>query len=247
MLLLGNGPLGGACAGCTCAPAPTTCSGNLFVYHGASCLLDLTGTAGDPKFVDSAQPCGPRPYADPVVVGARLGPLMPRQLGPCAAQGMPMRPPPRWTNQSRFCGAQRGAGCPLGQVCLPRPPPTAPGPRICTIIPGNVMCPVGTVRSATDWFTDFNDTRSCTPCACGAATGASCLGIRAQLGPQGLCEVPGSVTVGQGPPTCFSVDRNQTNPGVRLVGQPTAATCAPRTDTSGTVQAAGPQTICCSP
>src|SRR5262249_55650440 len=56
-------------------------------------------------------------------------------------------------------------------TCRPKPPaPFTPG--ICIGRPGDMDCPNGFVKNT--FYSNYSDSRGCTPCSCGQASGGTC-------------------------------------------------------------------------
>ncbi|MGO8994037.1 MAG: hypothetical protein ACLQVI_11965 [Polyangiaceae bacterium] len=170
---------------------PATCSACTCTAEGASC--------GDSTLVctTSAPPgCGPDggvsavvgPACSPYDAGAPFGPttsctlsVPPATAGSCTAGGgAATLPSVNFGELSRVCAATEGpgAGCSAGSVCVAKPPAGFHGACVFVATSGTAECPAGygsahvTMPSATS----FTDTRGCTSCGCGGASGASCSG-----------------------------------------------------------------------
>src|SRR5262249_39641412 len=138
----------------------------------------------------------------------------------------------------------------MGKACRPKPP--APfASHLCVSKPGDVACPTGSVYSDRQvFYTDLNDSRGCSDCTCGAASGGSCqITIHLFSDPaQGVCsseEV--SFLAGQ----CQNLSGN---PGVYgrtdVVTQAPAGGSCPVTGggmATGTAVPESPRTFCCVP
>lgn len=93
-----------------------------------------------------------------------------------ASTGQADIPTPDWTNEVRACGdaATTGKGCGTDGMCVPVP--SAPfANSACIYKTGDTACP-SPFSSKHLVHQNSQDTRSCTPCTCGALTGGSCSG-----------------------------------------------------------------------
>jgi hypothetical protein len=83
---------------------------------------------------------------------------------------------PTWAEDLRGCAAPTllSDGCAVGEVCAPVPVPPF-GANLCVANTGDAACPDGyTVKISGSG--GVTDTRGCTECACGDASGVSCTG-----------------------------------------------------------------------
>ncbi len=86
--------------------------------------------------------------------------------GSCVPQPSKILGTPSWSLQARACGGASFAGaCPGGQVCAP-----ATSLNTCVYQAGNLTCPAGYANKQI-FYDGFNDSRDCTTCSCGTATG----------------------------------------------------------------------------
>jgi hypothetical protein len=95
--------------------------------------------------------------------------------GSCLATGgTPVMTTPTWAEGSKACRAATTlTGCDGGQACVLRPP-SPYDDRVCIGKAGNLACPGGAFSDRHVFFGDFVDTRNCTMCTCGGATGGVC-------------------------------------------------------------------------
>lgn len=87
--------------------------------------------------------------------------------------GMPSGGDPTWTEAIKVCKAIPLQGCDAPQSCVPRPS-TPYEPRVCIGKPGDQTCPTGPFSLPTQGFDDFDDSRGCSECTCGPASGGVC-------------------------------------------------------------------------
>jgi hypothetical protein len=169
--------------------------------------------------------------------------------GSCnATGGVPNKPPATFTVHGKACRVTRqGKGCPTGEVCLPKPQGNFE-PRVCIGKTGDEACPAPFVTKSL-LYDDFDDTRGCTGCSCGAPSGGSCeltIHLHSDAAPSCSTEVVSVPTGG-----CANIPGNQAIRGrsYEVAQAPSGATCSP-TQTStpiGMVVETGPTTFCCLP
>ena len=170
--------------------------------------------------------------------------------GTCAPTGgVPDPDPPSWKFEGKACKATKtGSGCSNGKVCVPRAD-TPFDAGVCVAKTGTDECPAGAYQLAHTFYEDYDDTRDCTGCTCGTATGGTCkLTVHLYDDPAiGVClsEV-GKFEAG----TCYDIAGN---PGIygwtsEVTGAPAGGTCPKSTVSStGTVTPILPTTFCCIP
>lgn len=160
----------------------------------------------------------------------------------------PSVPPAEWTTKVVACQPPPLAAgtCAGGNVCSPRPEPTF-GQKLCiATTSGDVPCPAGPYSDRSVVFTAFNDTRSCSACACGSTTIPCATGVA--LYTDTSCNTPNfassDVTTCLAPNALGSAKLTSTGaPKTDL-----AAACAATQSTpSGGVTGGSPATICCLP
>src|SRR6185437_15308597 len=169
----GNGSLNAQpaeCSACTCSTPTVNCTPkNLDFSSNAGCS-NTGGTAaqlpGDACGI-ILTPAGTKAYTAAAPTAAVAGACTP-------SGGSPTLPPPDWTRAGLACsGGSNATGCNAGQVCAPVPPtPFVSG--ACVWASGDMGCPTGFTNKHT-FESSVTDTRSCSPCACGAGMG-SCTG-----------------------------------------------------------------------
>lgn len=96
--------------------------------------------------------------------------------GSCSASQVQVtKPQTTWQAVGEACGGlTAGAtGCNTGQQCIPRPPDGFEA-TTCISAPGAVDCPAGLFQKQHIFYTKVADTRDCSPCSCGSASGLSC-------------------------------------------------------------------------
>jgi hypothetical protein len=151
----------------------------------------------------------------------------------------------------RACGdaPTTGAGCNVGQICLPRPAvPFEPG--LCISSEGDVSCPAGPFTQRHVFYGDVMDDRSCMDdCSCGAASGGTCPTTITLYGSTQTGTCTGAV-VSLPAGTCANLQNNPTLAGRTATqpGAPQGGTCT----ASGGIPTGGttpisPTTFCCTP
>jgi hypothetical protein len=163
--------------------------------------------------------------------------------------GVASKAAPTWATSAVAChGTLAGKGCANQQVCQPRPKNPFKA-HVCIEQSGDVACPAGSSFSNKSvYFSGFTDTRDCTGCNCGPASGGSCeITLSLYSDPAvGACNtLVTSFKAGQ----CTALNGN---PGIygwtdQITKAPQGGNCMPITVTTpfGTVVEKGPTTFCC--
>lgn len=191
-----------ACGACSCEPPAGTCGlpatikANNTTCPPPGAGVTLTPFDPPPRWdgacssfdaVMANQTCG----SGLCVRSLSIGPLRVEE-SPCAPVTASAPPvPPPWRTFARACS---GTGAPPAcegndGVCAPSPPA---GFQQCIFHEGDVACPANpeTAYSIKQGvFGGLNDTRACTPCACGASEGSQCSGT-ISIFLDAVCAVP---------------------------------------------------------
>jgi hypothetical protein len=187
------------CSSCVCTASGTTCGASSLRCEddGGPC------TASTPvaSLSASCTALGPGVTTDGRATCAASAPAA--TGGSCAASGgAATLPPVSFSKLSRTCTATSGpgAGCAAGNVCVAKAPAGSHGVCVTEATSGTAICPGGYSHAfvVLPTATSFDDTRSCTACACGGLTGASCTAAMATLFLSSDCEDgggPGSVSL----------------------------------------------------
>ena len=161
--------------------------------------------------------------------------------------GEPVMNTPGWNDAQKACSVMTGlTGCAGGKTCVIRP--KAPyEDRVCIGRAGDHACPAGSFSQKVPTYSGFMDTRDCTACTCGAATGGTCALSIAVHSNAGCSASIGTLTSGG----CVDLTGNPTVSGrAATVATPPAgggcATTGGGTPTGGVVET-GPSTFCCMP
>lgn len=233
-----------SCEGCVCGGPTIDCTIDSFCAYSTS--IDdcnaMSPLCDQPSITPPSSPGGCFHLSDPIVYHG-FRPL--REVGPldrrCTiATGMPRIPPIAWGRETAFCQAQQmsRAGCPGGNVCVPRPAAVA----ICALATGSRACPTGFRTREIDWFLDADDRRSCNPAQCSCeATGGSCPGS-VIMAPDGECG--GDLTL-EIPVNTTRCAQTFYSPGFKLVGTQTPPTCGQNNRVTGTLAGRNQHTLCC--
>ncbi len=185
------------CPTCTCTTPPTlACSANLVFFESSSCGVGSCWGSGagcpgtTPNVATSA--CGPQAFCQ-LPGGVKPQGVIVTAVtadGSCTvgSTGTKQIPAPTWTNTVRACGdaPTAGGGCGSG-VCVPAPPSPFEGSP-CIYKTGDNSCPAAfpTKKLANQ---NFQDTRTCTACTCGAIGGATCSGGTVKFYTDDFCGV----------------------------------------------------------
>jgi hypothetical protein len=159
------------------------------------------------------------------------------------AGGLPQKSPITWDSTVRGCGAPTllTDGCKTGEVCAPDPP-AGFRERHCITHPGEVACPNDTWPVNVSGFSDVDDTRGCTTCAC--TSSATCTGQVRHFTSAGLC-MGTSGTIDLPSPQCRGAGSLS---AVRLsiALTPSPDPCTPSTIVPiGALANKTPVTVCC--
>lgn len=232
-----NGGLvpGDAVCDCNCGAAQgIQCTSSATVCYTSNCNNIICNTT------DAVLPPGQcTNIPGTAATSAKTSNPAPTNMGSCASASDHSIPTPAWETAAVACdGADTTpVGCDGGELCAPKA--FAPIDQLCIVHAGNVPCPVGSAYTEQHvLFDDFEDTRACSSCGCGAATSTcaggidfvsnSCMILQAEVNAGG-CGVKGASNAAIYTP----------NP---------SGTCQPTGgDLSGTAEATGPVTYCCLP
>jgi hypothetical protein len=233
-----------ATCGCSCGGSTTTCnppgisfSDSMTCGSVASCATAYL-SPNVCTHVDERSACVGSALLDITMLAGSS------TSGPCAPQPMSTVPPYTWGTQARGCVstvAPAQVDCSSGQICAPKPE-TGFATKLCISHAGDVICPGGGYGVKHLYYTAVDDTRSCTNCTCGGATGGSCdFTVTGYTSTTSSC-TGGAIIYGNGT-KCAGVQQ----PGdFRMTVMSTGGTCAPSTSTAtGTAAPIDPVTVCC--
>jgi len=149
-----------------------------------------------------------------------------------------------WSDRVIVCGPIGGAGCQAGQACAPAP---TLGAHYCIRGEGGAACPAGWDATSIDAFTGGTDTRTCTPCTCGAPT-VTCEGYGFTVFDDETCNpMVGDAPVDVGK-SCTNVSALAQDDTWSVMVKPAVPTgqCAPvGAVASGEMKPEGPIKYCC--
>lgn len=229
----------GGCTGCTCAVGPTTCTANVSYYQNdlAECVND-DGTGGIPVDFPITSSCSLMNLADTTIWGIHVQ-MIPN--GTCTAGGTGTPGVSDWDETVKFCKSSHiAAGCEAGSTCVA----VAVRPEDQCALSTSGTCSAGYTMTEADWYTDYDDQRTCGACGC-TPVDPSCENVLVQVGSDFTCVNHRQVADGE--KQCFD-PFGEYSPPAQLVGMPTAApSCTADAPTTGTIAGTGQTTLCCAP
>jgi hypothetical protein len=253
-----NAPLD--CGTCSCTSPTGTCSlPVMMTANAATCALN-SGSMPKTPFDPSSAWTGACNTNDSIPSGAlcsgvdcvqslTIAPLTVKDTGGCSPSQPPMQSPPVWQTFARACQAVPRFGCEGGAgICLALPPR---GFRVCIYQKGDNDCPVP-VDAYTDkhvFYDSLQDTRACSRCTCGVASGSTCSST-VSIYTDGACSTPAySATVDAMGPVCHDLPPG-TPLGSKSATTPTytPGSCQPDGgQPMGAATPTGAATLCCIP
>lgn len=162
------------CTPCKCAEPTNACAIDVTTSSGPGC----GGSCGSVEL--KTEGCSNFKHCPTLAgVSTRVATVA-TDDGSCKASGGG-RVTARWTERATACAfaIPPKDSCAAEESCAPESA-TTPDATVCIIQSGDVACPDGAYTERSVFYTDIDDTRSCSACACGA--------------PQGTCK-PGSARV----------------------------------------------------
>jgi hypothetical protein len=241
-----SGPAQAGCDKCACSGlSGATCATTL------TCWVDSTSCSGDGG-VDLTDKLPFDTCADVYLQGqstnasCEVGTKM-ADSGSCSPSGGAVAPVQPWANEVDTCGQalQGGAGCPVGQVCVPR----GVGPyatKVCIERTGTLdTCPDGW-GAPVKAYAGGDDKRACSACDCSPG-GTACTGFKYTVWDHTSCS-SGPVDIND--TKCHDESSNLGDGvgSIKLVTAPKASggSCTPTGGAkSGSVETQGPITFCC--
>jgi hypothetical protein len=242
-----EGPGGPAqCQMCSCSLMGATCGApEISCYFGSpNCMngVDFTQQATTAACIGNPNVSGGGTSAS-----CRLtNNAMVLMQGTCSTSGGSVTStPPIWAQDVLLCGGPTaGAGCPGGQVCIPKGTGDFSA-SACITRAGTDMCPAGWTTTDIQAYANGTDNRACSACTCNAA----CTGGRYTVHDLDNCDPPSgfdhadtSITSS----TCVDIGGSFDNDSGSLtpeLAQPSPM-CAGGTPT-GQVTTQEPHVICC--
>jgi hypothetical protein len=168
-------PAAPACGACSCEPSSGTCGLPVTAEtHDTACPGTGSGSAFDaPTTWDgSCASAGPMPGGVASLTVAPLG-----LTESCSPQMVTTQGTPQAWQYARACGGQAPPGqCPnAADVCAP-PAPADAWTYCVRQIPDDAQCPAQYPNRYT-FARSWNDSRTCSPCACSAPEGSTCSSV----------------------------------------------------------------------
>lgn len=151
-----------SCDTCTCSPSSPDCASNLRFSVGADDACG--GTVCETALSASCVSWSPACLAG--LSTAYVETKLPSGAATCSPSAQtPSLPDAEWADPMLACGSNglERDGCAAGRLCAP---PLPDGAALCIVRAGDRACPSGAYADRTVYYTDFDDTRSCTACAC---------------------------------------------------------------------------------
>lgn len=239
--IIHRGLQAGACNGCGCTVGPTTCTASVWVYDQDlnECNGDVALTGGDLVGFQITDTCSAANLANLMLYGVRVDM---HATGTCTPSGTGTPGTSSWSESVKFCKSSHVAGgCAAGSTCVAR---AADPQDQCALADTTGTCAAGYTATQSDWYTDYDDQRSCGACFC-EAVGGDCTNVLVQVGSDYSCI--NAWQVADDTKQCFPPNGDYSPPAL-LVGTPTPATgCTADAPTSGEITPTGQTTLCCAP
>ena len=222
------------CNACSCGdPSGVTCSvPSVTVYSSASCNTTPSNKPPDPG--GGCSPLGG--------FGAEISGSNPSG-GVCQASGGEPAGAPSWAARAAICERPIEPVACAGGVCIPELD-AAFDTATCVWREGEEPSCPEPYADRRVYFQDLSDERTCSSCACGQPTGASCVNAVSGF-VDGECQSPGYVIVGDG--SCQATEGHN----IGMIFDAEAATggaCTPSGgEPDGDAIPTGPLTVCCLP
>lgn len=230
------------------APA-ATCSCSCDAPTGATCEIEVACTTGAcgtwqnqtslqaGNCIEVASLCGANTDAISDADGTITNP------GTCVAVPQKTIAPATWGDTATVCAPSgQLPACGATSSCVP--PPDS-GFALCIQSSGAVSCPSGWSASHLE-YSGLSDTRGCSSCSCGAATGGTCGGENAiDYWTTPAC--PATTPTGSIAPmsSCVSTTGIES---LQYSAVATGGTCTPSpVSATGSATPTGPVTVCCQP
>lgn len=233
-----------ACEACSCGtPTGGVCGiGTTTLYASNSVCAGDIATVVQPPTPNVCHSFAPGDQS----TQATGEPIPVEPVGSCEpAGGTATVPPATFAEPWLLCTASAGTGC-GDEVCVPAA--TAPSSELCVFTEGDVPCPTEIYRSKRTIFTDIDDSRECTDCACAPPIGQTCTGTT-NLYTGGSCNNLVNSVAHDGT-TCESYDILLFSGSALFVPDagPSGGSCAASGgEPDGTATATGLTTVCCRP
>lgn len=251
-----------ACPACTCDAAEGACGASTeLTANAAPCASVGDGVQQTPVSVPltgACTPVGGLPAGAPCATGHCLqsltfAPLALMETG-CApsAEPPPEPTPPVWQTAALACADDRPGWCDdVDTICAPA---DAAGFSLCISQAGDLACPSDWPLKQT-FYKTVEDTRSCTPCDCGAPTGGTCTALVSAFSDSTCTTTQVALKMSSSVSACVPVQTEGSPPTSPALGGVTGSkptyqpgTCLPSGGApSGMLAPAEPTTFCCRP
>jgi hypothetical protein len=248
------------CGACECDPPQGSCAlSTTWTAASAPCPGESAGTTHT-SFDAPAGWSGGCTAKSPVAAGQKcngvncvqsltIAPLtlVESACGVSAGTPPPTLPVITWGSAARSChGVTAGTCAAPSELCAPA---AEAGYLRCLARDGDHACPAPYTDDHR-FFTGVDDTRACSPCACGAPLGSTCAALVTAYA-DGACSAPiASVTVDTTKPACVDILPSGAALGSKLAQEPlygAGACAASGGEPTGAVVPTNPITICCLP
>ena len=164
--------------------------------------------------------------------------------GNCQPDAAVTLPPPAWAAQAVACApsSTSPAGCGAGQECVPAP--QTPFMHFCVSKAGVNSC-VAPFTQQHLYYAALGDSRGCTACTCGGASGVDC-NANGHVGTWGNpnCNASAGPSLGPLPVACTTASPHS----MEFTTTPTGGSCAPSGgQPTGSLTPQTLTTVCCTP
>lgn len=247
------------CGACSCgAPAGSCELPAALTANAASCPGTAPGTAHTPFDPASGWtgacdanepiPSGKLCSGTKCVQSVTIAPLTITESCAPSEQPVPQDLPSTWATFARAC-TPRVCVSPGGEVCVPVASLPS-GFRACVGHEGDVECPAfGPYQDRHVVYGGVDDTRSCTPCACGAPVGSTCEALISMFGDGACSSLVDTATVTALGTICHDVPAGSAlgSKSAGVVTYSPGACQASGGEPMGDAEPSEPVTFCCMP
>ncbi len=235
------------CGACSCVASKTGCAKvTANAFSGTSCTGACNSINNTADMTNGT--CADFGCTNGTLEGSIYVPLpnVTATCTPAAPKPTVTKPPVSWSTRALGCRAPnvQQIDCAAGEVCATK----APAPfatTMCIAQDGNVACPSGpySVKKG-PYAKDANDTRDCSACGCGSATGSCTATVTPYQAPVVSCTTPVAAPVNL--PGCIA--RGSSDKYLMTATPPGQVNC-PATGgaPTGTVVSGSLVTVCCEP
>jgi hypothetical protein len=244
-----------SCGECACEPSTGSCALPTSVTANAgSCMDPGSGTAFDPPAAWDGS-CTTQDAIPGGVASVTVAPLVVVKEGCVASKPISTQVLPPSPTVAQGCqGIVAGVCMARGSTCLPAVPPNGGNGAwtYCIMHEGagdayTETCP-SEFTQLYAFGESFKDTRTCSPCSCGAPEGSACTSDVSLYSDSACVEPAGSVIAQSSAPMCvdtptaWALGSKQASAPVYRPG-----TCPPSGGPAGAAPLEAPMTLCCLP